>query len=204
MPIASPARKLLLSLHVLSSVGWAGALAVFFAHALAGIWTDGPHVAAALGLAMGITAWLVILPLALTSLATGVAQALISAWGLLRHYWVIFKLVLTALATAVLLMKLGPIDALARSSAGAVGLEGLRVSLTFHAAGGLAILVACTLLAIYKPAGLTKAGQRWLGVERGPAPAWVKACWLPAAVLALLLLAMALTGGHGPGAHLHG
>ena len=52
MPASPSARKLLLSLHVLSSVGWAGALAVFFAHALGSLLSDDPRVAAALGLAV--------------------------------------------------------------------------------------------------------------------------------------------------------
>jgi DMSO/TMAO reductase YedYZ heme-binding membrane subunit len=106
MPVV-PARNLLLSVHVLASVGWAGALAVFLAHALASLWTDDSRTAAALGLAMGITAWVVILPLAIASFATGVAQSLLSAWGLLRHHWVVFKLALTSVATIVLLLKLG-------------------------------------------------------------------------------------------------
>ncbi|WP_186510720.1 hypothetical protein [Caenimonas sedimenti] len=205
MPVAAPARNLLLSVHVLASVGWAGALAVFLAHALAGLWSDDPRTAAALGLAMGVTAWVVILPLAVASFATGVAQSLLSVWGILRHHWVVFKLALTAVATAVLLVKLGPISALAQSSAASgPGMEGLRTSLALHAAGGLAILVAATLLAVYKPVGLTKYGARKLGRERVVPPAWVKAAWVVGAALAVALGAMLLLGNHGPSAHLHG
>jgi hypothetical protein len=207
MTIGAPHRKFLLSLHVLSSVGWAGALAVFLAHALGGLWSDNPRTVAALGLAMGITAWLVILPLALASFATGVAHALLSAWGLLRHHWLVFKLTLTALATVVLLAKLGPISALARSSseaAAVTGFETLRLSLALHAVGGLAILVATTVLAIYKPAGLTRLGARRLGLERLPAPRWVKVGCAGGAVLVAVLLSMLIVGGHGPGAHAHG
>lgn len=206
MSIPAPVRNLLLSLHVLSSVGWAGALAVFLAHALAGLWSDDARTVAALGLAMAITAWLVILPLAIASFATGVAQSLLSAWGLLRHHWVVLKLALTAVATVVLLMKLGPIEALDQSAAVNFGgrMEGLRTSLALHAAGGLAILVAATLLAVYKPAGLTRAGERKLGVARRPAPTWVRVSWGATAALVLALLAMALVGNHGPGTHLHG
>lgn len=203
MSLAAPGRKFLLSLHVLASVGWAGALAVFLAHALAVLWSDDPRTMAALGLAMGITAWLVILPLAVASFATGVAQALLSAWGLLRHHWVVLKLALTVVATTVLLMKLGPISALAQSSAASgPGMEGLRTSVALHAVGGLAILVATTLLAVYKPPGLTKCGARKLGRESGALPGWVKAAWVAGAALAVVLVAMLLLGNHGP--HLHG
>ena len=91
-------------------------------------------------LMMGITAWFVILPLAATSLVTGLVQALGTAWGLFRHYWVTIKLLLTAFATAVLLLKLTPISALAAAAQTAVSLQefaGLKLSLVIHAAGGL-------------------------------------------------------------------
>lgn len=74
--------------------------------------------------------------------------------------------------------------------------------MTLHAAGGLAILVATTLLAIYKPAGLTRIGARRLHVEHAPAPRWVKVSWVTAAGVAVLLVLMVVAGSHGPGAHL--
>ena len=204
MLISKSAQRLVLSLHVLSSVGWAGALAVFLAHAAASLWSSDPQTARALGLAMAVTAWMVILPLSLASLGTGVAQALLSTWGLLRHHWVAMKLALTAMATAVLLMKLGPIDALAAASAlpsGGDGLRELKLSLVLHAAGGLVVLVAATLLAVFKPVGLTQLGARGTVRERAPAPRWARLAWAGAGVLALLVLAMLLIGGHGPSAH---
>ena len=45
----------------------------------------------------------------LASLTSGLVQALGAAWGLFRHDGVLFKLLLTAIATTVLLMKSGPI-----------------------------------------------------------------------------------------------
>jgi len=72
---------------------------------------------------------------------------------LLRHYWILFKLLLTAVATAVLLMKLGPVGALAESAADAAvpsaNLLGLRMSMLVHAGGGLLILLAIVTLAGY-------------------------------------------------------
>jgi hypothetical protein len=104
MIMTPPIRKLTLTTHVTASVGWIGALAVFFAHALAGWFSQDEHIVRAVSIAMGITAWFVILPLSLTSFATGLIQALGTAWGLLRHYWIVFKLLLTAIATIVLLL----------------------------------------------------------------------------------------------------
>lgn len=197
--------KLLLTAHVVSSVGWTGALAVFLAHAAASLWSGGdPRVAQAMALAMAVAAWGVILPLSLASFATGIAQSLLGRWGLLRHHWVALKLALTVAATAVLLLKLGPIDALARSAVLDPldpNAQGLQVSLTLHAAGGLAVLLAAAALAIYKPAGRTRWGARRHGDEPAATPRWAKAAWAAVACLAALSLAMVLLGAHGPGAH---
>jgi hypothetical protein len=118
---------------------------------------------------------------------------------------VAFKLALTAVATAVLLLKLGPISDLARqamdfSSAGDA--QGLRRSLAFHAAGGLAFLLAATALAVYKPAGLTRPVPSPSGeVDDLVRPRWVRVALWVGAVVCAALVAMLLAGGHGPGAH---
>jgi len=165
-------RKLSLTAHVTVAVGWLGALIVFFAHAVPAVMSNDAQIVRVASLAMGLTAWFVIAPLALFTLITGLLQALGTAWGLFRHYWMIFKLVLTAIATAVLLLKLGPIAHLAgiaaRPAFAPGDLVNLRTSLLVHALGGLAILLIAVALAL----------------------------------LMLLVGAMLLAGGHGPAAHL--
>jgi putative copper export protein len=209
-------RNLMLTAHVTASVGWIGALAVFLAHALAGLLSQDDQTVRALSLAMGLTAWFVILPLSLASLATGVVQAMGTAWGLMRHYWIVFKLLLTAAATVVLLLKLGPISYLAEMAANtafsSADLIGLRASTTFHAAGGLLVLLLAAVLAIYKPQGMTPYGvrkrneQSAAGIEprRGrpmSTPLWVKACIAVIVILVLMIAFMLLGGEHGPAAH---
>lgn len=151
---------------------------------------------------------------------TGLVQALATAWGLLRHYWILFKLLLTAVATIVLLLKLGPIsylaDAATETTFSSADLIGLRTSLMIHAAGGLLVLLTAVVLAIYKPAGMTRYGarrQREQGNVRVGAspelaahmPRWVKVFGLVILVLMLLIGIMVLGGGHSPGAHMsHG
>ena len=216
MAMTAPIRKLTLTTHVTASVGWIGALAVFFAHALAGLLSQDEQIVRAVTLAMGITAWFVILPLGLTSFATGLVQALGTAWGLLRHYWILFKLLLTAVATIVLLLKLAPINYLAEEAAKAsfssADLIGLRTSVAVHAGGGLLVLLAAATLAIYKPHGMTPFGMRKqrelgnAGQVSGPGsvvctPRWVKIFGTVLVILILLVGAMSLLGGHGPGAH---
>jgi hypothetical protein len=195
MTMTPSIRKLALTAHVTSSVGWVGALAVFFAHALASVMSEDAQIVRAASLMMGLTAWLIIMPLSIATLVTGVVQALGTAWGLVRHYWVLSKLVLTAVATLVLLLKMQPISHLAEAATqtgfSRHDLVGLRTSLTAHAAGGLVVLLAALVLAIYKPAGLTREG----------APRWARAVGLVLAVLILVVAFMVLFGAHGPGAH---
>ena len=217
MTMTPPIRKLTLTTHVTASVGWIGALAVFFVHALAGWLSQDEQIVRAVSIAMGITAWFVILPLSLASFATGLIQALGTAWGLLRHYWIVFKLLLTAVATIVLLLKLGPISSLAEAAAkttfSSADLLGLRTSLMIHAGGGLLVLLTAATLAVYKPQGMTLYGVR-RRLERGGArtepqlglvtsmPRWVKVFGVALIILTMMLVVMLLGGGHGPGAHL--
>jgi hypothetical protein len=217
MTMRAPLRKLALTAHVTTSVGWLGALAVFLAHALASLISQDEQMVRAASLAMGLTAWFVILPLSLAALTTGLVQALGTAWGLFRHYWILFKLLLTAVATIVLLLKLGPIsylaDVAAETTFSGADLVGLRTSLMVHAAGGLLVLLAVATLAVYKPRGMTRYGLRKEREQGGAGlrpslgsatstPRWVKV--FGAVVIALILLVgiMLLGGGHGPGAHI--
>lgn len=201
MTLTPPLRKLLLTAHVTVSVGWVGALAVFLAHAAAGAMSRDEQIVRAASIAMGMTAWFVILPLSVASLTTGIAQALGTAWGLLRHYWIVFKLMLTAVATIVLFLKLGPISSLAEAAATAqfssANFVGLRMSILVHAAGGLLVLLAATTLAVYKPSGMT-----WYGAREQRTPVWVKGFGALVLILVLLVCVMLIGGEHGPAAHM--
>ena len=207
----------MLTAHVTASLGWLGALAVFLAHAVASLSSQDEQIVRAACVGMGIAAWFVVLPLSLASLLTGLVQALGSAWGLFRHYWVLFKLVLTAVATSVLLLKLAPISYLADAAAQATfsddDLIGLRTSLMIHAAGGLLVLVAAATLGLYKPSGVTRFGAR-KRLEEGATrtasvtgsaantPLWAKVFGAVMIALLLLIAIMIIAGGHGPGVHI--
>ncbi len=188
-------------------MGWIGALAVFMAHAIASVASADPRIVAAASIAMGIAAWFVILPMAAATVVTGLIQALASAWGLVRHYWIVFKLLLTALATGVLLMKLGPIAGLADTAASAsfvvAETAGLRTSLFVHAVGGIVVLATAAALAVYKPAGLTRRGERALRSSPASTPPWVRIAAIVSGVVGLLLIILAVAVGHGPGVHAH-
>jgi hypothetical protein len=157
-------RDLVLTVHVLASVGWFGAVVAFLPFAIAGLASDTPGVVTASYLAMDVVGWYAIVPLCLAALATGVIQSLATKWGLVRHYWVVIKLALTALATAVLLLHTRLIGALAeRAARGPIAPgehHGMRLQLAFDAGAALVVLGVATALAIYKPRGLTRYGQR--------------------------------------------
>jgi len=157
-------RKLALTAHVASSVGWLGAVAAFLALAVAGLTSGNAQTVLAAYLAMELTAWFVIVPLALASLLTGVVSSLGTKWGLFRHYWVLVKLLLTLFATAVLLLKLEPIsyvaNVVAETSLSGADLHQARMSLVAHSGGGLLALIVATVLGVYKPWGTTRYGRR--------------------------------------------
>jgi hypothetical protein len=157
-------RQFALALHVISSVSLLGAVAAFLALAVAGLTTQNPQMMRAVYPAMQVIARFVVVPLAFASLLTGLIQSLGTPWGLLRHYWVLVKLLLTAFATTVLLLKIELIDyAASLATEKALPHADLReagIQLVVHAAGGLLVLLVPVLLSIYKPQGMTRYGWR--------------------------------------------
>ena len=157
-------QKFALTSHVTASVGWLGAVGAFLALAIAGLTSADTQLVRGAYLAMDLETRFVIVPLAFASLVTGLVQSLGTTWGLVRHYWVVVKLVITIAATAILLQQLGPIGYLAgAASEGTLAgsdLRVVRISLVVHAGGGLLVLLVPMILSIYKPRGLTRYGRR--------------------------------------------
>jgi hypothetical protein len=156
--------KFVLTTHVTFSLGWFGAIAAYLAMALAGLISRDPQVVGGAYLMMRLTGWLVILPAAMGALLTGIIQGLGTKWGLFRHYWVLFKLALTVVATFLLLLHLQRTSLLAGVAAGqtvsTADYLGPRVQLVADAAYALGALLVATVLAVYKPRGMTRYGQR--------------------------------------------
>lgn len=158
-------RKFALTAHVISSVGWLGAVVVFLALSVVGLTSQEAAVVRAAYLAMESIGWFVLVPLSIASLLSGLAQSLGTKWGLVRHYWVLVKLAITVVATIVLLMymqTLGHLAGVAAQPVVAAGdLDGLRSpSPVLHGAGALLLLLAAATLSVYKPPGMTRYGQR--------------------------------------------
>lgn len=157
-------RKFALVAHVTSSVGWLGSVASFLALALAGLSSSDEHVVRASYVAMDLTTRYVIIPFCFASLASGIVSSVGTPWGLFRHYWVVVKFVLTVVATILLLVHSRPIAYLAEVAVRTTMLHGdhrqLRMQLMFDAAAALLLLLVNTVLALYKPRGVTRYGWR--------------------------------------------
>jgi hypothetical protein len=155
-------RKFALTAHVSASIGWLGAVVAFLVLAVAGLTSQDAQTVRAAYLTMELIGWYALVPLALASLLTGLVQALGTTWGLFRHYWVLFKLLINLFATIVLLMYTQTLDHLARVAAETSGdLSGLRsTSPLLHAGLALLLLLVAATLAVYKPRGVTPYGRR--------------------------------------------
>ena len=153
-------RRAVLTAHVVSAVGWIGAVTAYLVLALAAETSESVETVRAAFIAMELL-YFALVPLAAVALLTGLAQALGTNWGLFRHYWVVAKFVLTVVAFTVMVLNLDTVsehaDHVAHASAGALPGAGHDLQ---HAVGGLVILLAAAMLGLYKPRGLTRRGRR--------------------------------------------
>ena len=165
MAVSVSVRRLGLATHLITSIGWLGAVVAFLALAIAGVSSANAALVRAAYVSMHLLTWFVIVPFGFAALATGIVQSVITPWGLLRHYWIVAKLLMTLAATMVLLLHTQPVNHVA--SVALMGelssseLRDVRIQLIGDAAGGLFVLLLITLVSIFKPWGLTPIGLRW-------------------------------------------
>ena len=141
------ARKTWLLLHVITSVGWLGVTIGMLVLALAAL--DAPQ----LYTAMELLGDLVVLPLALGSLVTGVVLSLGTKWGLVKHRWVLVKFVLTVIAVVATTFSLR--SGLHEAADGVVAAGG---DVLAAACVSLALYTFNTVLSVFKPWGRTRWG----------------------------------------------
>jgi hypothetical protein len=174
MTLTPGLRKLALTLHITSSVGWLGAVAAFLALAVASLTGRDAQLVRSADLAMDLTASFVIVPFCFASLLTGLVSSLGTPWGLFRHYWVLVKLLITIPATLILLVHMQPISLLASAASktaltrSGADLHGLRNLLVTAAGAALLTLLVLTTLSMYKPRGMTRYGWRRQREQRAP------------------------------------
>ena len=154
-------RRFALAAHLIFAVGWIGTVVAYLALGVAASASANADTVRAAWIAMELIGWYVIVPLAVASLLTGLVMAAGTDWGVFHHYWVVLSLVLTALATAVLILHMPTVSSTADVARRADGahLQTLGGDLA-HPAIGLVILLVIQVLNVYKPKGLTPFGVR--------------------------------------------
>jgi hypothetical protein len=97
------ARNLLLTVHVLATVGLFGADLGLLVLGTSSVASADPR---SIYPATHLIGEIVVQPLAIVSVVTGVVLARVSSWGLLRYWWTAIKLATTLALTAVVLLVL--------------------------------------------------------------------------------------------------
>lgn len=192
-------RKLGIVVHVALSVGWFGAVAAFLALAFAAVGSD-PAMARAAFVGMDVIGSWALVPLSLGALASGIVQSIATKWGLVRHYWVVVKLLLTMAATAVLLLhQFTAVEEAARLAMQSTADIGIlrRFGIQLLADAGLAavVLTIITVIAVYKPWGPTPFARGTPAAQPLGAQPWSLRV-LVAAIIAFVVgfMALHLTG----------
>jgi hypothetical protein len=159
--LPSHARKAVLTLHVLSSVGWFGIGVAVMVCVIAAQTVDQP-LAGALSRAVAASAW-VSVPAGLLAIATGTVVGLGTRFGLIRHWWVVIKILLALVVVAgdALLVPV---------QAGQLIDTDQAVPLIGTTAGHIVALVVATAVSVVKPGGLTPWGRRVRAVRKALRP----------------------------------
>lgn len=150
--LSSHAHKVVLALHIAVSAGVLGADLALLA---LGLGAMGGVDSRAIFPAAELIGQRVVLPLALASLASGVALALTTPWGLFRHAWVTTKLAITAMLSVAVVFVLLPGLEAAADAAAAGTLD--QNPLLIGPVAAASLLVTALLLAVFKP------GRRFRG-----------------------------------------
>jgi hypothetical protein len=157
-------HKFTVTAHIILSVGWLGAVVAYLTVAIVGLTSLDSQTVIAAYLSMEVIGWFVIVPFSLATLLAGLVVSLNTQWGLFRQWWVSVKFLLTTGATIVLLGHMPAVTRMASvardMTLSATDFRALRIQLVVHAVGGLLVLLAATVLSVYKPWGMTPYGRR--------------------------------------------
>ena len=144
--LSAPARRAVLTGHVVVSVGLLGEVAAFLAIAVRAAGSDDPAFAGAAYDLLAMCQLVFGIPLSFLALGSGLTLGLGTKWGVLRYPWVTIKLLLLLSVPLVGALVLGPaVDAVRDGDA---GVEGRIIA---GAIWDLAALLVATGLSVYKP-----------------------------------------------------
>lgn len=160
MTLSGRPRRTLRAVHVVLSGAWLGLCVAMITLGAGAMLTDDPAFALASHTMAGRLA-LAIPVCAVGSILTGVALSVATPWGLVRHWWIVVKIVLAfaTIATAIGLGGTWREQAVARLGADAVdgaaaGLPGWLV--VGSSVAHLVMLAAATVISVEKPWGRTR------------------------------------------------
>jgi hypothetical protein len=176
MFIMSPGvSKAMLTTHITFSVGWIGTIAAFLALSILGL-VGNDQLVRSCYVAMEVIAWFVIVPFCGASFISGLVQALGTHWGLFKHWWVFVKLMLTLIATLILMLHMQPISYLgevaAQNPIPLEDLRNLRIRIIADAGAAILVLVAITTVSVYKPWGKMHLDFRCQAFSQRHASPW--------------------------------
>lgn len=158
-------RKVVLLLHVISAVGWLGLHIGNITFAITGLVTGDPGTQQTAFRAVDLIGGMLLIPISLLAFTTGVILALGTRWGLVRHWWVLTKFVLTLIPVILIPLSLLPGY---RELAGLVNeappgqiveAGSLGISLIAAAIVSTSMYLTSVTLSIFKPWGRTKWGR---------------------------------------------
>lgn len=164
------ARKLVVALHVVSSVGWMSQAVALLALLLASATAEPGQIKEFAAYGAEYLDAHVLVFLANTAAFTGLLLAAATPWGFVRHWWVATKLVLT---TGQIYVAIAVLSVALRETAAAaeVGQDGPVLAVAVGAGAMASALAFQVWLSVAKPWGRTPAFRP---ADRGvTAPAWV-------------------------------
>ncbi|MBB4760880.1 hypothetical protein ACFQFC_32515 [Amorphoplanes digitatis] len=144
-------RKFVLTVHVITAVGWLGVDLVLLTFGIAGLAGADPEIVYP---AQSMIGRLLFTPLSVLVWLVGVANAVLTPWRLFRHWWVLVKLVLTTVMLCLVLFLLYPGLVEAGDLAGALPRPD-RINMVVAPTVSSSLLIFATVISTYKPWGRT-------------------------------------------------
>lgn len=150
-------RKAVLTVHVVTAVGWLGVDLVQLTLGLGGL--TGLADPAVVYPAFGLIGTVLFVPLSFLVWLVGVVNAVFTPWGLVKHWWVLTKLAIVTLMLVLVVFALYPNLSLAASSGAALPQRD-KINLVVAPGVSTTLLIIATVLSTYKPWGRTARARR--------------------------------------------
>ena len=152
--LSARARKAWLTAHIATSVGWLGGAYTMLVLGVAALRSDRAEHRRTVYELMHLFDWAVNIPLVLGMLSTGLVLALRTRWGLIRHWWVVVKLVLS-LAVPITTVSLSvPRVAFMQAALATGAATGSTAQhIVVISAASTVTLTAVTAISVFKPWG---------------------------------------------------